>query len=146
MGKARFVVLDGEEQEQHDGIANPGIIFSPDSQRWGYGARAGKKSLVVVDGQEQKQYDGFAEAFVFSPDSKRLPSMLTWVPVSNSVPVKTLSSQSVHQQGLHWASSNAARQKSAPPLSSSTNIFSQPAAWRASFCKSRFWSWVETRA
>jgi hypothetical protein len=51
-----FVVVDGKEEQQYDGIGAP--IFSPDSQRVAYGAGVGNKQFVVVDGKEGKPYDG----------------------------------------------------------------------------------------
>ena len=58
----RFVVVDGQKQKQYGRIHTGSLLFSHDSQRLAYVARAGKKWFVVVDGQEQKQYDGEATA------------------------------------------------------------------------------------
>jgi hypothetical protein len=67
------VVVDGQEQKQYDRIEGGSLVFSPDSMRVAYVARAGKNHLVVVDGQEQKQYDKTKkQALVFSPDSNRM--------------------------------------------------------------------------
>lgn len=84
-GQKYFVVVDGKEEKQYDGIGK-GIfapvtkafywgtpIFSPDSQRLAYVAREGEKSFVVVDGKEQKPYDDInALSLTFSADSQRL--------------------------------------------------------------------------
>ncbi len=54
-GDKRFVVVDGEEGKQYDGISN--LIFSPDSKRVAYVAKAYDKDFMVVDGEEGKQCD-----------------------------------------------------------------------------------------
>ena len=54
---ARFVIIDGKEEKQYDGIVKGTLIFSPDSKHVAYRARAGNKQFVVVDGKEEKQYD-----------------------------------------------------------------------------------------
>ena len=73
VGDKWFVVVDGEEQKQYDGIGASGPIFSPCSRRVAYGAQVGDKWFVVVDGKEEKQYDGIMEGTpIFCPDSKRV--------------------------------------------------------------------------
>ncbi len=66
-----FVVVDGEEGKQYDGIGEGDPIFSPDSRRVAYYAKVGNKWFVVVDGEEGKQYDGIGTP-IFSPDSRRV--------------------------------------------------------------------------
>ncbi|MCX7778531.1 MAG: hypothetical protein N2381_10850, partial [Armatimonadetes bacterium] len=66
----QFVVVDGVEGKEYDGIVKGTLIFSPDSKRFAYGARRGGKEFVVVDGDEGKEYDGIG-TLIFSPDSKR---------------------------------------------------------------------------
>ena len=81
-GEKRFVVVNGREGEQYEGIAEGSLVFSPDSQRVGYVARAYTKGLVVVDGQEQKQYDRIAEGGFFPPRGRGLrfsaPTVSRW--------------------------------------------------------------------
>lgn len=72
IGEKWFVVVDGEEGKQYDGIMEGTPIFSPDSKRVAYGANVDEKCFVVVDGKEGKRYDGFVRGgrIVFdSPDS-----------------------------------------------------------------------------
>ena len=42
-GRKRVVVVDGQEQERHDRIAEQSLVFSPDSRRLAYVVRVGKK-------------------------------------------------------------------------------------------------------
>ena len=69
--------VDGIEGKEYDSIwgtafdENKIFQFSPDSQRYMYKARRGRKHLVIVDGIEQKEYDNVDE-LTFSPDSKRI--------------------------------------------------------------------------
>ena len=73
VGKKQFVVVDGREEKQYDGILEGSLIFSLDSQRVAYVAGVGKKQFVVVDGREEKQYDGIGEGnLIFSLDSRRV--------------------------------------------------------------------------
>lgn len=72
----QFVVLDGQEGKQYDGIM--ALTFSPNSQRVAYIAQLGDRQFVVVDGQEGKRY-GIVKArgvvafrSLFSPDSKHV--------------------------------------------------------------------------
>ena len=58
VGDKWFVVVDGKEEKQYDGIGEGTPIFSPDSKRVAYAAQVGNKRFVVVDGKEEKQYDG----------------------------------------------------------------------------------------
>ncbi len=57
LGEKRFVVVDGREEKQYDGIVTDSVIFSPDSQRVAYGAGVNNKQFVVVDGKEGQPYD-----------------------------------------------------------------------------------------
>jgi roadblock/LC7 domain-containing protein len=70
-GNKWFVVVDGKEGKQYDGIVGS-PIFSPDGKRVAYAAVIGDKQFVVVDGKEGKQYDGIVGSPIFSPDSKRV--------------------------------------------------------------------------
>jgi len=72
VGDKQFVVVDGKEEKQYDGIGEGTPIFSPDSKRVAYNARVGDKWLVVADGKEEKRYDGIGTTLIFSPDSKRV--------------------------------------------------------------------------
>lgn len=74
-GDRQFVVVDGKEERQYDGIGEGTLIFSPDSRRVAYVAIAGNKQFVVVDGKEEKQYDAIGIP-IFSPDSKRMAYMV----------------------------------------------------------------------
>ena len=53
-----FVVVDGKEDKQYDGILGA-PTFSQDSQRVTYGAKKGNKWFAVVDGEDGPQYDAF---------------------------------------------------------------------------------------
>ena len=64
----RTVVLNGRAGASYDDIIF--MKFSPDSQRFAYGAKVNGKSLVVLDGQEGKLYDWIFEPHFFSPDNK----------------------------------------------------------------------------
>ena len=69
-GNKWFVVVDGQEGKQYDGLTSGTPIFSPDNKRVAYGAMTEKKWFVVVDGQEGKQYDGIVKGSIikFNPD------------------------------------------------------------------------------
>lgn len=68
------VVYDGAIQKIYDDIYTP--VFSPDSKRWAYIARAGSTFFQVIDGVEQKKYDQMSvSGIVFSPNSKRTAYM-----------------------------------------------------------------------
>ncbi len=70
-GNKWFVVVDGKEEKQYDGLGAP--LFSPDSTHVAYAAQMDNKQCVVVDGKEEKQYDGIkAGTLLFSADSTRL--------------------------------------------------------------------------
>lgn len=75
----RLQLRNGHEVVQVDGksgteyaFIDPELRFSPDSQRFAYAAKKGKKACVVLDGKESPVYDGIAEMPVFSPDSKHV--------------------------------------------------------------------------
>ena len=71
-GNKSFIVVDGKEEKQYDGIGET-FIFSPDSKHLAYGAESGNKWFIVVDGKEGKQYDSIVDlTLIFSPDSKHL--------------------------------------------------------------------------
>ena len=69
-----FVVLDGVRQKPCDGILIGTPMFSPDSNRMGYGAKHNGKWQLVVDGAEGKAYDIIEPPAIqiFSPDSKHV--------------------------------------------------------------------------
>jgi len=72
VGNKQFVVVDGKEEKQYDGIMKSTPIFSPDSRRVVYAVKAGNKWFVVINGKEGKQYNGLVRGgrIVFdSPDS-----------------------------------------------------------------------------
>jgi hypothetical protein len=56
IGGVWFVVVDGKEGKQYDGILHR-PVFSPDGRHLAYGAGAGEERFVVVDGKEWKHYD-----------------------------------------------------------------------------------------
>ena len=69
VGSKQFVVVDGKEQKQYDGVGL--LTFSPQGNHIAYAAKRGDKWLVVIDGKEEKQYDiVYRGGVVFdSPDS-----------------------------------------------------------------------------
>ena len=87
VGKKRFVVVDGQEQEQYDLIEVPSPVFSPDSQRLAYDVQIKYEvdmsdtweGFVVVDGEKGENYnEGIEErSLVFSPDSRRVAYVAT---------------------------------------------------------------------
>lgn len=67
-----LVVVDGVEGRPCNGIVEPGILFSSDSQHVAYVERT-REMRVVVDGVEGKPYDAIAkEGAFFSPDGRRI--------------------------------------------------------------------------
>jgi hypothetical protein len=73
-----FVVVDGKENKEYEGIDVASLCFSPNSERIAYlGLQAGKW-LAVIDGSEEGQeYDDIAPysdapTIHFSPDSRRV--------------------------------------------------------------------------
>jgi hypothetical protein len=71
VGNKFFVVVDGREEKQYDGIGNFTPIFSPDSKRVAYLTKLGDKQFAVVDGKEEKRYDAIGVGcLLVSPDSK----------------------------------------------------------------------------
>jgi Tol biopolymer transport system component len=67
--KRKFVVLDGKEDKEYDGIGN--LLFSADGKKLAYVAAVGGKQLVVVNGAEGKPFDAIGEnTIVFSPNSE----------------------------------------------------------------------------
>ncbi|MCX8064011.1 MAG: hypothetical protein N3G21_02430 [Candidatus Hydrogenedentes bacterium] len=71
-----FIIIDGVESKEYDGILAPGVVFSPDSRGYAYVAMRGGiflgKQLAVIDGVEGKEYDGFLKGskFVFDSPNK----------------------------------------------------------------------------
>jgi hypothetical protein len=55
-GNKWFVVVDGKEEKQYDGIGDT-PFFSPDSKHLIYVAMIGNKYLIVIDGKEEEQYN-----------------------------------------------------------------------------------------
>ena len=57
VGHKQFVVVDGIEQRQYDGVANGTLVFSPDSKRVVYSAQIRHKWTLVIDDQSGTPYD-----------------------------------------------------------------------------------------
>ena len=84
-GGESFVVLDGKELKRYTAIESVinddireepflenSLVFSPDSQRFVYGAGDGVYDFLILDGVEQKRYKSIVEnSMAFSPDSQR---------------------------------------------------------------------------
>jgi len=69
-----FIVVDGKEGKQYDGIVKGALTFSTDGGHLAYAAAAGNRQFVVVDEKEGKQYDaivttGGGRVIFDSPDS-----------------------------------------------------------------------------
>ena len=97
IGKEVLAVVDGVVGKRYDAIGDgglwerqqkrgytlpkysPGIVFSPNGQRFAYRGQFQDKAMVVVDGQESKIYDGIIADPTFSPDSLHLafPAVLS---------------------------------------------------------------------
>lgn len=73
-GRKLSVVIDGKEIGRYDNVVGDTLRFSPDGQRFAFGAMRGGKRLVVVDGKDEiAGHDRLAAgSFVFSPDSRRV--------------------------------------------------------------------------
>ena len=71
--KAIQLVIDGKpDVTDYDGIAEQGILFSPDSKRVAFLALAGTKWVVVIDGTVGQPYNTYVKgSLAFSPDSAR---------------------------------------------------------------------------
>jgi hypothetical protein len=68
-----MVVVDDIAGKLYKQIGSGGVVFSPDSSRFGYTAAAGDNWTVVVDGREGLWYKGVMEnGPVFSPNSKKI--------------------------------------------------------------------------
>ena len=84
-GEESFVVLNGKELKRYaikdytddehirrGSILEDSLVFSPDSQRFVYGAGDGVYDFLILDGVEQKRYKSIVEnSMAFSPDSQR---------------------------------------------------------------------------
>jgi WD40 repeat protein len=66
--KRGYVVIDGQDGPHYDEVKD--FVFSPNSRRFAYWARQGKKWTVVFDGKEGASYDYSPEKIIFSPDSE----------------------------------------------------------------------------
>ena len=64
-----FVVLDGRPGSAYDGIAQ--LLFSPDSRRFVYSARAGSRLLIVEDGHSWPEVERVGD-LVFGTRSRHL--------------------------------------------------------------------------
>jgi hypothetical protein len=64
----KTVVLDGVPGATYDDILF--MKFSPNSQRFAYGAKINGKSLIVLDGKEGKTYDWIFLPHFFTPDDQ----------------------------------------------------------------------------
>jgi Tol biopolymer transport system component len=81
-GEHWFVVVDGKETNECDGVQWGSLTFSPDSKRLAYWAKQGNSWIAIIDGKEGKEFtsptgetvafrpDGKHTAIIFSPDSK----------------------------------------------------------------------------
>ena len=69
--KRWFVVLDGKERKEYEGLgpAEISFTFSPDSRHLAYAACDNYKWFVVLDGKEDKLHDSIF-CLTFSPDSQ----------------------------------------------------------------------------
>jgi len=67
--KAIQLVVDGKvDPTDYAGVAEKGILFSPDSKRVAFLAQAGNKWVVVVDGTAGEPYSTYAKgSLAFSP-------------------------------------------------------------------------------
>ena len=83
-GEESFIVLDEKELKHYPAklfidedsrirgsILGKSLIFSPNSQRFAYGASTKLSQFMVLDGVEQKRYKQVSQDIAFSPDSKR---------------------------------------------------------------------------
>ena len=52
-----IVVINNEEREKQEAIAQGSFIFSPDSQHLVYAAQYDGQKSVVIDGEKGKNYD-----------------------------------------------------------------------------------------
>ena len=57
-GKRIYVIVNGTEGKEYDGIMTGTPIFSPDNKTVVYAARQGTKWCVVINKTEGKTYDG----------------------------------------------------------------------------------------
>lgn len=71
-GTKRFVVVDGKEGKEYDGVGQSSPVFSPDSAHFAYIAAQDNQQFVVLDGAEGKRYEAILGNPVFSPDGKHL--------------------------------------------------------------------------
>ena len=70
--RVNLVIKETSRGKIHPGIVAITLTISPDSKRFAYVARRGKKQFVVLDGEEGEEYDLIGKgSLVFSPDSKR---------------------------------------------------------------------------
>lgn len=67
-----FVVLDGQESKEYDGVNLHSLRFSRDGKHFAYVAVRDRKHFVVRDVQEGKAYDGGLDTIFFSPDDRHL--------------------------------------------------------------------------
>jgi hypothetical protein len=67
-GETWAVVVDGKKGKVYDEVLTR-PIFSSDSRRLIYAARAGARAFIVVDGEEGRPYDFIFQA-IFSPDGR----------------------------------------------------------------------------
>jgi len=82
VAKSQFVVVDGKEGKEYDGIVAGSLKFSPDSKHLAYVAVRGEKRFVVVDGKEGKEYDGIGQAVSNSVQTASI--WLMWQSVAES--------------------------------------------------------------
>ncbi len=75
--EGRFLVLNGEEQDNYDFIWNRDIFFSPDGGRLAYKATkytaiGWETDHIVLDGIAHRGFDHISENPIFSPDGRHL--------------------------------------------------------------------------
>ena len=55
-GKLAYVVIGDIEGEPCEGVLPDGVVFSPDGQRVGYGARLYSKWAIILDGKQRTEH------------------------------------------------------------------------------------------
>lgn len=70
------VIYDGVEGKPYGNILKGSLVFSPDSQRFGYIARDGGKDFVVINNKEGLPYNSVTN-LTFSADSQRVAYVVT---------------------------------------------------------------------
>lgn len=89
-----FILLDGKKHPSYHGIDVSVMGFSPDSQRFAYGAGFLRRRFLVVDEERGPVYNGLgADSLRFSPDSRHVAHTARldsgWAVVVDRSPGKT---------------------------------------------------------